>query len=62
MKNAIETLQEQFEISTHYSKYPQDNHRNESVGIKVLLTTSEYYKKLVAEYKLAIDILTAHNK
>ena len=57
MKNAIEVLEKEFQISTHFSKYPQDRHRENPKEIKVLIITAEYHKKLAEEYRRAIDVL-----
>ena len=57
MKNAIEVLEKEFQISTHFSRYPQDRHKDNPQEIKVLITTADYHKKLADEYSKAIDIL-----
>lgn len=61
MKNAIEVLTEQLNVSLHFSKYPQDRHKDNPQDITVLLTTAKYHKKLADEYRKAIDILLKHN-
>lgn len=61
-KEAIETLQEQLNISDHFSRYPQDRHKEKPQEIKVLITTSEYHKKRVEELKASIALLVNADK
>jgi|TARA_R110000851_G_scaffold56073_3_gene131185 hypothetical protein len=61
MKNAIEVLEKEFQISTHFSKYPQDRWKNDPQQISVLITTAEYHKKLADEYAKAINVLKNEN-
>lgn len=57
MKEAIEILTKEMQISQHFAKYPQDRHKEENVTIKVLITTSEYHKKRANKLEVAIKFL-----
>lgn len=61
-KEAIEILQEQLNISDHFSRYPQDRHKDNPQEIKVLITTSEYHKKRVEQLKTSIAVLVNVDK
>ena len=59
MTNAIEVLEQELRQSIHFSKYPQDRHKDKPQEIKVLIQTSEYHSKLADEFKRAIAILAS---
>lgn len=59
---AIEILQKELNISDHFSRYPQDRHKDDPQEIKVLITTSEYHKKRVEQLKASIALLVNADK
>lgn len=59
MEEIIEWVQSQIHISHHLASYPQDSHKDKTVDIKVLLSTSEYHSKRVEKFKSALKILKA---
>lgn len=61
-KEAIEILQNELNISDHFSRYPQDRYKDKPQEITVLITTSEYHKKRVEQLKASIALLVNADK
>lgn len=61
IKEAVEILSAEMNISLHFSKYPQDRWKNESEPPEIsrLISTSEFHNKRWQEIKSVIDHLVA---
>ena len=61
VKEAIEILSSEMNLSLHFSKYPQDRWKNEpeQKEISVLISTAEFHSKRWQEIKSVIDYLVA---
>jgi hypothetical protein len=59
VKEAIEILAREMELSMHLAKYPQDRWKHESQPIEIskLISTSECHSNLWREIKSVIDYL-----
>jgi len=60
-KEAIEILTIEWKTSIHFSKYPQDRHKDDKQGIEVLITTSEFHTKRAVQLELSIKLLEDEN-
>lgn len=61
VKEAIEILSSEMNISLHFSKYPQDRWKNEKEPPEIsrLISTAEFHNKRWQEIKSVIDHLVA---
>ena len=61
IKEAVEILSSEMNISLHFSKYPQDRWKNESEPPEIsrLISTAEFHNKRWQEIKSVIDHLVA---
>jgi hypothetical protein len=59
IKEAVEILSSEMNLSLHYSKYPQDRWKNEpeQKEISVLISTAEFHSKRWQQLKQVIDKL-----
>jgi len=57
IKQAVEILSAEMNVSLHFSKYPQDRWKNESEPpeISKLISTTEFHNKCWQEIKSVID-------
>jgi hypothetical protein len=59
VKEAVEILCKEMELSMHLAKYPQDRWKHESQPIEIskLISTAEFHNKRWQEIKSVIDYL-----
>ncbi len=59
IKEAVEILSAEMNVSLHFSKYPQDRWKHESQPIEIskLISTAEFHNKRWQEIKSVIDYL-----